>query len=172
VNPGGVWGRSAYGPGGVRHEGGVSLIQALVRNVGTGRPDAKGEIQVGGPHEGERTEAGRRDGVTRSRAEGPVMGRERRGDIVWLYRGSTREGRNLVDKAKPCSMSKREVWEAYKRVKATQGAAGVDGQSMAECERDVQNNRYKLWNRLASGSYSPPPVRRVDRPKGDGRTRP
>jgi RNA-directed DNA polymerase len=100
------------------------------------------------------------------------MGRERRGDIVWLYRGSTREGRNLVDKAKPCSMSKREVWEAYKRVKATQGAAGVDGQSMAECERDVQNNRYKLWNRLASGSYSPPPVRRVDRPKGDGRTRP
>jgi RNA-directed DNA polymerase len=77
-----------------------------------------------------------------------------------------------VDKAKPFSISKREVWEAYKRVKANQGAAGVDGQSIEEFERDLQNNLYKLWNRLASGSYFPPPVRRVDIPKGDGRTRP
>ena len=76
-----------------------------------------------------------------------------------LIRGSTQRGRNLVEKAKPFSISKREVWEAYKRVKANQGAAGVDGQSIAEFESDLSNNLYKLWNRLASGSYFPPPVR-------------
>jgi group II intron reverse transcriptase/maturase len=77
-----------------------------------------------------------------------------------------------VEQAKPFSISKREVWEAYKQVKANQGSAGVDGQSIAEFEQDVTNNLYKLWNRVASGSYFPPPVRRVDIPKGDGRTRP
>lgn len=76
-----------------------------------------------------------------------------------------------MDKAKPFCIPKREVWEAYKRVKANQGAAGVDGQSIAEFERDLSNNLYRLWNRLSSGSYFPPPVRRVDIPKGDGRTR-
>jgi hypothetical protein len=55
-----------------------------VRNVGTCVPDVKGEIQVGGPHKGERTEAGHRDGVTRSSGEGSVMELERRGDSVWL----------------------------------------------------------------------------------------
>jgi RNA-directed DNA polymerase len=73
-----------------------------------------------------------------------------------------------VDEAKPFKIPKREVWEAYKRVKANQGAAGVDGQSIAEFEADLSDNLYKLWNRLSSGSYFPPPVRRVDIPKRDG----
>jgi RNA-directed DNA polymerase len=77
-----------------------------------------------------------------------------------------------VDRAKPFDIPKREVWEAYKRVRANQGAAGVDGQTIADFEVDLSNNLYKLWNRLSSGSYIPPPVRRVDIPKGDGRTRP
>ena len=77
-----------------------------------------------------------------------------------------------MDTAQPCRMSTREVWEAYKCVKTNQGAAGVDGQSMAACERDVTHHLYKRWNRMASGSDVPPPVRRVDIPKGDGRTRP
>jgi len=77
-----------------------------------------------------------------------------------------------LSKAKPFSIAKREVWEAYKRVKANQGAAGVDGQSIAEFEEDLANNLYKLWNRMSSGSYFPPPVRRVEIPKQDGRTRP
>jgi len=77
-----------------------------------------------------------------------------------------------VEKAKPFSISKREVWEAYQHVKANQGAAGVDGQSIAGLERDLTNNLYKGWNRMASGSYFPPPGRRVDIPKGEGRTRP
>ena len=70
--------------------------------------------------------------------------------------------------AKPFDIPKREVWEAFKKVKANQGAAGVDGQSILEFEANLADNLYKLWNRLSSGSYFPPPVRRVDIPKGTG----
>jgi len=56
-------------------------------------------------------------------------------------------------------------------VKVNQGGAGVDGQSIEEFERDLSNNLYKLWNRMSSGSYFPPPVRRVEIPKPDGRKR-
>jgi hypothetical protein len=77
-----------------------------------------------------------------------------------------------VDEAKPFKIPKREVWEAFRRVKANQGAAGVDGQSIAEFEAKLSGNLYKLWNRLSSGSYFPPPVRRVDIPKANGGTRP
>jgi len=77
-----------------------------------------------------------------------------------------------LNKAKPFDIPKREVWEAFKRVKANQGAAGVDGQSIADFEVQLADNLYKLWNRLSSGSYLPPPVRRVDIPKADGGTRP
>jgi len=78
-----------------------------------------------------------------------------------------------MDKAKPFSIAKREVWEAFKQVKANRGAAGVDGQSIEDFERDLSNNLYRIWNRMSSGTYFPPPVRRVDIPKGDsGKTRP
>ena len=77
-----------------------------------------------------------------------------------------------MDEAKPFKIPKREVWESFKRVKANQGAAGVDGQSIAEFEANLAGNLYKLWNRLSSGSYFPPPVRRVDIPKANGGTRP
>jgi group II intron reverse transcriptase/maturase len=83
-----------------------------------------------------------------------------------------RQREEPVDEAKPFSISKREVWEAFKRVKANQGAAGVDGQSIAEFEANLAGNLYKLWNRMSSGSYFPPPVRRVDIPKANGGTRP
>ena len=77
-----------------------------------------------------------------------------------------------MDKAKPFSIPKREVWEAFKRVKANHGAAGVDGQSILEFEANLSGNLYKLWNRLSSGSYFPPPVKRVEIPKANGGTRP
>jgi hypothetical protein len=78
-----------------------------------------------------------------------------------------------MNKAKPFCIAKREVWEAYKQVKANRGAAGVDGQSIEDFVRDLSNNLYRIWNRMSSGSYFPPPVRRVDIPKGDsGKTRP
>jgi len=75
-------------------------------------------------------------------------------------------------RAKPFNIPKREVWEAFKHVRANRGAAGIDGQTIQGFEERLANNLYKLWNRLSSGSYMPPPVRRVDIPKGDGRTRP
>lgn len=77
-----------------------------------------------------------------------------------------------MNQAKPFPISKRQVWEAYKRVKANQGGAGVDGQSLAEFDRRLEGNLYKLWNRLASGSYMPPPVKRVEIPKANGGIRP
>ena len=62
-------------------------------------------------------------------------------------------------KPKPFDISKWAVWEAYRRVKANKGAAGVDEQSIAEFEKDLKGNLYKLWNRLSSGSYFPGYVR-------------
>ena len=74
-------------------------------------------------------------------------------------------------KSKSFEISKWAVWEAYRRVKANKGAAGVDEQSIEEFERDLKGNLYKLWNRLSSGSYFPPPVRAVEIPKRDGSSR-
>jgi RNA-directed DNA polymerase len=74
-------------------------------------------------------------------------------------------------KPKPFEISKWAVWEAYRRVKANKGAAGVDEQSITEFEEDLHGNLYKLWNRLSSGSYSPPPVRAVEILKRDGSPR-
>jgi group II intron reverse transcriptase/maturase len=81
----------------------------------------------------------------------------------------TFSGRNLMDTlkspAKPFEISKREVWEAYEGVKANKGAPGVDGQSIDEFEEDLKNNLYRIWNRMSSGTYFPPPVRAVEIPK-------
>jgi len=77
-----------------------------------------------------------------------------------------------LGKAKPFSISKEVVWEAYQRVKANKGAAGVDGESIEGFEKDLKNNLYKLWNRMSSGSYFPPAVRIVEIPKVDGGKRP
>jgi retron-type reverse transcriptase len=60
-----------------------------------------------------------------------------------------------VIKAKPFDIPKRQIWEAFKRVKANYGAAGVDGQSIEKFEVRLADNLYKLWNRLSSGSYMP-----------------
>jgi group II intron reverse transcriptase/maturase len=89
-----------------------------------------------------------------------------------LEKRTTGNGRIQLEQAKPFSITKRQVWEAYKRVKANKGAAGIDGQTIEAFEEDLSGNLYKLWNRLASGSYFPSPVRRVEIPKGDGGMRP
>ena len=80
--------------GGVRHEGGVSTIQALVRNVGTCRPDAKGEVQVGGPDEDQSTDAGRRGGATRSSDEAGESRWSEGVALSCLERESTSDGRS------------------------------------------------------------------------------
>lgn len=69
---------------------------------------------------------------------------------------------------KPFQIPKRLVWEAYRRVKANKGAAGVDGQSIEDFETNLQDNLYVIWNRMSSGTYFPPPVRAVEIPKPHG----
>ncbi len=93
--PGQGWGRPAYGPTGVRHVGGVNLNQALVRNVGTCRPDVKGEARADSLRKGQRTDAGHRGGVARSRVEGSVMGLDQRGGVVQLCRADNLQGEDL-----------------------------------------------------------------------------
>ena len=73
-----------------------------------------------------------------------------------------------MSEAKPFLISKWEVWEAYKRVKANHGAAGIDEQTIADFEKNLKGNLYKIWNRMSSGSYFPPPVRTVKIPKANG----
>ena len=72
---------------------------------------------------------------------------------------------------KSFDISKREVWDAYEVVKANQGAAGADGVSIEAFETDQRNNLYKIWNRMSSGTYFPPPVRAVEIPKANGGVR-
>jgi group II intron reverse transcriptase/maturase len=70
---------------------------------------------------------------------------------------------------KAFEISKRLIWKAYQKVKTNKGAAGVDGQSLAEFAQDEKSNLYKIWNRMSSGSYFPPPVRAVEIPKAGGK---
>jgi len=73
-----------------------------------------------------------------------------------------------LEKAKSFDISKHVVWEAYKRVKANKGAAGIDEESIAAFEEKLKDNLYKIWNRMSSGSYLPPPVKVVEIPKKSG----
>ncbi|WP_236891705.1 group II intron reverse transcriptase/maturase [Desulfoluna limicola] len=98
---------------------------------------------------------------------------ERRGQPVQSRNeGQPQGGRNSRIKTKPFTIPKHIVFEAYNRVKANKGAAGVDGQSLRAFDKNLANNLYKLWNRLSSGSYHPPAVRRVHIGKSDGGFRP
>jgi RNA-directed DNA polymerase len=69
---------------------------------------------------------------------------------------------------KPFNIDKRLVYEAYKAVKSNRGAAGVDEQTIEQFETDLSGNLYKIWNRMSSGTYFPPPVRAVAIPKKSG----
>jgi RNA-directed DNA polymerase len=98
------------------------------------------------------------------------MGMERRGRIIrgLLPVNRMRDEPVSEPRSKPFDISKQLVWDAYRKVAANKGAAGVDRQSIAEFEQDLKKNLYRLWNRLSSGSYFPPPVRAVEIPKKGG----
>lgn len=78
---------------------------------------------------------------------------------------------NLWNETKSIPISKTQIWEAYKKVRANKGSAGVDAVSMEEFDTNCKMHLYKLWNRMASGSYFPPPVKEVEIPKKDGNIR-
>jgi hypothetical protein len=101
------------------------------------------------------------------------MAVERRGDMIegeGLSQPLRREELGTAPKA--FAIPKRTVFAAWQRVKANRGAAGIDGESLAAFEQKLRGNLYRVWNRLVSGSYFPPPVKEVRIPKAGGGTRP
>jgi RNA-directed DNA polymerase len=113
-----------------------------------------------------------RDGQARSSDEAAVMAVERRGLVTQRRtNGQPPRREEPSNGAKPFDIPKRLVWQAYLEVKSKGGAAGVDQQSLEDFERDLKNNLYRIWNRMSSGSYFPPPVKAVPIPKKSGGTR-
>ena len=84
------------------------------------------------------------------------------------FPGATRRMMTMRTTDKPFKITKKQVYEAYKAVKSNQGAAGVDKETIGQFEADLRGNLYKVWNRMSSGSYFPPPVRAVSIPKRSG----
>lgn len=118
------------------------------------------------------TDARARGGAAHSSEEPPAMGEERRGGVIQSSKvANPQAGRSSGASTKPYVIAKRAVWEAYQQVKANRGAAGVDDETIAMFEQNLPGNLYKLWNRMSSGSYFPPPVKQVEIPKAKGGTR-
>src|SRR5579862_7459087 len=118
------------------------------------------------------TDARARGGAARSSEESLVMREERRSGVVRSSKvANPQAGMSNRTLTKPYVIAKRAVWEAYQQVKANRGAAGIDEETIAMLEQNLSGNLYKLWNRLSSGSYFPPPVKQVEIPKAKGGTR-
>jgi len=76
-----------------------------------------------------------------------------------------------LEAEKPFNIPKKLIWQAYQKVKANKGAAGIDKETIEEFEKNLASNLYKIWNRMSSGTYFPPPVKGVPIPKKSGGTR-
>jgi RNA-directed DNA polymerase len=136
--------------------------------------DAKGEVQAGQTPVRPKTEALYDGGLNRSSVEAPVMGVERRVEVIQLELPLTtldKQGRDNGTTTKSIPITKQMVWESYKKVRSNKGAAGIDKETIAMYEERLSDNLYVLWNRMSSGSYFPPPVLEVEISKDDGRKR-
>ena len=124
------------------------------------------------PHKSESTKVNLRGGVIRSSDTRSLIASRAKGShhsSVAIATTRRRRKAKATEQAKPFEdISKGKVWQAYKSVRASKGAGGVDGQSIKDFEREIGKNLYKLWNRLSSGSYHPPAVKVVSIPKAEG----
>ena len=152
-------------------EAGAILSQALTLNCGNLRRrwQAKGASPKG---EADSSEAPSRDGAVRSSVETAAMAEERRDGVIWRAKGDQpgdREESSVT--CKSYDIPKTLVWEAWLRVKANHGAAGIDAETIERFEAKLAASLYRLWNRMSSGSYFPPPVKAVPIPKKSGGVR-
>lgn len=137
-------------------------------NTGTSRLDVKRSFKQQNCKRD--VDAGHWGGSVRSSVEFWETGWSK-GAESFNFQCETTSREDLMKKVKPFEVNKRLVAEAWKRVKANRGSAGVDGVSLEKFEENLENNLYKIWNRMSSGSYFPPPVKVVEIPKSDGSNR-
>jgi group II intron reverse transcriptase/maturase len=135
--------------------------------------DAKGKAQAGQTPVRLNTDDLYETGLSHSSKEVPVMGMERRAGVTQLRLPLTtpERGRDRGAETKSIPITKRMIWESYKKVRKNKGAAGIDEETIEMYEERLEDNLYMLWNRMSSGSYFPPPVLEVEIPKDDGRKR-
>ncbi len=153
-----------------RHDFYLGLFMELEKSIIHG----KGKLQVGKTPTRVNTDGIIDGGSNRSSEEVSVMEMEQRVGVIQLelpFTTSEKERRINSDSTKGIPITKKMVWESYKKVKRNKGSGGVDGVSLKTYEEDLSNNLYKLWNRLASGSYFPQAVREKAIPKKDGKMR-
>jgi len=135
--------------------------------------DAKGKAQAGQTPVRLNTDDLYETGLSHSSEEASVMGVERRAGVTQLRLPLTtpQRGRDSGAETKSIPITKRMIWESYKKVRKNKGAAGIDQETIEMYEERLEDNLYVLWNRMSSGSYFPPPVLEVEIPKDDGRKR-
>ena len=149
-------------PDGIRCIDGVTLYQAWVWNVGTCCSDGKGDGQAGAPRKIQRTDAERRDGVTRSSVE--AAGDPASEETMCPRHGNERTGLALLQ----AMLTRENLLRAFKRVRANKGAAGVDGLDIDQTSRHLVTMWPVIREQLLAGTYRLSPVRRVTIPKPDG----
>jgi len=135
--------------------------------------NGKGKAQAGQTSVRPNTDVLYDVGLSHSSVEASVMGVERRAEVTQLRLPLTtpKGGRDSGAETKSIPITKRMIWDSYKRVRRNKGAAGIDEETIAMYEERLQDNLYMLWNRMSSGSYFPPPVLEVEIAKDDGRKR-
>lgn len=141
---------------------------------GKSHKDEKGNAQAGQTLVRHNTDALCEGGLSRSSEETSVMGAEQRAKVIQLELPLATfidKGRDNGIETKSLPITKRMVWEAYKKVRSNKGAAGIDDETLDLYKERLKDNLYILWNRMSSGSYFPPSVLEVEIPKDDGRKR-
>jgi RNA-directed DNA polymerase len=136
--------------------------------------DVKGNVQAGQTPVRQNTDALYDGGLSCSSDEAPVMGVERRAKVIQLELPLATfmdKGRDNGIETKSLPITRRMVWEAYRKVRRNKGVAGIDEESLDKYKESLSDNLYILWNRLSSGSYFPPAVLEVEIPKDDGKKR-